>query len=220
MPSNRQGSTSTTPRTGGGRTKQKQRTRRAIVDAAQAMVDRGEHPTVATAAAEADMSRTTAYRYFPTQDSLLVELAVRGSVANVDVLLEEIRGQDGDAESHLVALVDSVNRRVLADELLHRSAQRVYLDMWIAAERAGDGHDRQVRRGQRREWFAVVLEPLRDQLTPAAMDRLQHALCLVAGGEAITVLHDVAHLDDDDALAVTTWATRALLRAALDDTGG
>src|SRR5690242_20152399 len=70
-----------------GRVNQKRRTRDAIVAAAQAIVDRGESPTVAQAAEAAAVSRTTAYRYFPTQESLLLELSVTISVADVEEAL-------------------------------------------------------------------------------------------------------------------------------------
>ena len=72
----RQGKSSET-----GRVNQKRRTRAAIVEAAQAMLQEGVTPTVAQAAEAALVSRTTAYRYFPTQESLLVELSVNLDVA-------------------------------------------------------------------------------------------------------------------------------------------
>src|SRR5262249_15322283 len=59
-----------------GRVNQKRRTRAALVEAAKQLVGEGVTPTVAQAAEAALVSRTTAYRYFPTQDSLLLELAV------------------------------------------------------------------------------------------------------------------------------------------------
>ena len=56
-----------------GRTLQKQRTRAALVAAARDLLARdGSAPTVEQAAAAASISRTTAYRYFPSQRSLLV----------------------------------------------------------------------------------------------------------------------------------------------------
>ena len=58
------------------RANQKARTRAAIVDAAERLrKTEGETPTVARAAEEAGVSRATAYRYFPTQEALLVEVA-------------------------------------------------------------------------------------------------------------------------------------------------
>ncbi len=55
-----------------GRTRQKQRTRAALIAAARALVARGVTPTVEDAAAAAGVSRTTAYRYFPNQRAIVV----------------------------------------------------------------------------------------------------------------------------------------------------
>ena len=55
-----------------GRTAQKMRTRKALVDAARTLIANGVTPTVEEAADAASISRTTAYRYFPNQRDLLV----------------------------------------------------------------------------------------------------------------------------------------------------
>src|SRR6185369_9583453 len=56
------------------RKNQKDRTRAAIVDAARELLSTGVTPTVSSAAEAAKVSRPTAYRYFPTQESLLSEV--------------------------------------------------------------------------------------------------------------------------------------------------
>src|SRR6266516_623566 len=61
-----------TPYEAGGRSAQKARTRDALVAAARDLVTAGVTPTVQDAAAAASISRTTAYRYFPSQRALLV----------------------------------------------------------------------------------------------------------------------------------------------------
>src|SRR5438445_13712761 len=55
-----------------GRTRQKQRTRGALVGAARELVARGKTPTVDAAATIASISRTTAYRYRPNERAVLV----------------------------------------------------------------------------------------------------------------------------------------------------
>jgi len=193
---------------------QKRRTRAAIVDAARRIAERGESPTVAQAAEEALVSRTTAYRYFPTQESLLLEVAVTVSVANIDELLAHPRNGDSP-QDRLLELIEGFNRDIAANEVLHRTAQRHYLDTWLAAERAGEGHEHGVREGRRREWISAVLEPLRATMTAAEWQRLIGALCLVLGGEAFTVMRDVCHLDADQATAVQVWAASAILNAGV-----
>jgi len=191
---------------------QKRRTRAAIVAAARAILDRGETPTIALVADEALMTRTTVYRYFPTQESLLLELSITVSLAEVDDLLA--RPVDGSSpHDRLLELVEVFNRYVAANEPLMRTAQRHYLDTWLAAERAGE-HTEQLREGRRLHWIAAILEPLRGTMPDVDLRRLEMALCLVLGAEAFTVLRDVCHLDADEAVGVTTWAAGALLGAA------
>src|SRR3712207_1499055 len=55
-----------------GRTRQKARTRAAMIAATSAFLGEGITPTVEQAAERADVSRTTAYRYFPNQRTLLL----------------------------------------------------------------------------------------------------------------------------------------------------
>lgn len=55
----------------GGRTNQKRRTRDALLEALRELLAEGKEPSVAEVAAIAGISRTTAYRYFPDQRSLL-----------------------------------------------------------------------------------------------------------------------------------------------------
>ena len=123
---------------------QKRRTRSAIIAAAEAIIERGETPTVAQAATEAFVSRTTAYRYFPTQESLLLELSINIDVREVEKLAA--RPLDGTTiEDRLLEFVDLLNRHALANERLYRTGTRHYMDLWLAAERIGDNHASRVR---------------------------------------------------------------------------
>jgi AcrR family transcriptional regulator len=193
---------------------QKRRTREAIIAAARAILDRGESPTVAQAAEEALVSRTTAYRYFPTQESLLLELSVSVSVAEIDELLAE-PNDSATASKRLLELADVFNNFIAAHETLFRTAQRHYMDTWLVAERAGQPHDTQLRQGRRSQWIAQALAPLRDGLSEVDYQRLEAALCLTMGGEAFTVLRDVCQLDTEQAVAVAHWAAEAILGAGL-----
>lgn len=200
-----------------GRIKQKQRTRDAIVAAARAIVERGETPTVAQAANDALVSRTTAYRYFPTQESLLLELSVSMDIREVEDLVA--RPLDSTTpEDRLLEFVDLFNRHALANERLYRTGTRHYMDMWLAANRAGDDHP-YTREGRRAQMIADILEPLRATVPKADLRRVEAALCLVAGGEAIQVLRDICRLDADEALAITHWAADAILTAGLRQRG-
>ena len=54
----------------------RRRTRRAMIEAATRLVREGASPSVTEVADAAGVSRATAYRYFPTQESLLAEVIV------------------------------------------------------------------------------------------------------------------------------------------------
>src|SRR4051812_46449790 len=61
-----------------GRERQRRRTKRALLAAADEVFAEGRVPTVAEVAERADVARATAYRYFPTQEALLLESSYLG----------------------------------------------------------------------------------------------------------------------------------------------
>lgn len=170
---------------------------------------------MAEAASQAGVSRATAYRYFPTQQSLLVELSdTTPSVASVEELLASLTTDD--AEERLLGVLDTFGPAVLASEDELRRALWVYLDTWLRDRRDGLEDHLTVREGRRMRWLDTVLEPLRD-LPDERRRRLRAALALTLGIDAIVVMKDVCQLDDDEALAALRWAATALLRAGLDE---
>ena len=88
----------------------------------------------------------------------------------------------------VLAIVDQINRHMLANEKLCRTAIRHYNDAWLTAERTGEPNPSLAREGRRKRWIATSLEALRGTIPDDDLPRLEAALCLVAGGEAITVL--------------------------------
>src|SRR5690606_31559541 len=76
-----------------GRSEQKMRTRRALVDAARELLAEGATPRVEDAAERAQVSRTTAYRYFPNQRALLL-------AAHPDIQPETLLGEDAPTDLH------------------------------------------------------------------------------------------------------------------------
>lgn len=200
------------------RANQKNRTRAAIIEAATAMMREGRPPTVAEAAERALVSRATAYRYFPTQESLLLD------VVNVEALLKPVEDLVGsfptdDAGQRLAALVDTFTTSMLSDEALIRTGELVYMDTWLANQR--DGNHTPVRAGRRMRYIDEALRPLGDQLSEPGRKRLRCALALTLGTEALIAMKDSAGLDDDEEIVATLeWAADALLRTALEDFEG
>jgi AcrR family transcriptional regulator len=196
------------------RANQKARTRAAIVEAALQLSREGTTPTVAQAAAQARVSRATAYRYFPTQEALLVELAVTPGVARVEALLAELPSDD--VEQRLLLLLDTFGPMVLAEEAQLRRALWVYLDTWLRSRRHPDSELPAVREGRRMRWLDHVLAPL-PGMPEAQRRRLRAGLALTFGIDSVVIMKDVCGLNDEEALAVLRWAATTLLRAALDE---
>jgi AcrR family transcriptional regulator len=197
---------------------QRNRTRAAIIEAATAMMREGRPPTVAEAAERALVSRATAYRYFPTQESLLLDVVnVEALVKPVEDLVASFSTQD--AAQRLAALVDTFTTRMLSDEALVRTGERVYMDTWLANQR--DGNDTPVRAGRRMRYIDEALRPLGERLGEPGRKRLRCALALTLGTEAVIAMKDSAGLDDDEEIVATLeWAADALLRTALHDFEG
>src|SRR5437762_8567166 len=74
--------------TGGGRERQRRRTRRAILDAAIRLLSTGREPSMAEIAEAAEVSRRTVYLYFPTLEHLLADAALDATRASVEPKLE------------------------------------------------------------------------------------------------------------------------------------
>jgi len=187
----------------GGRERQRRRTRKAIVDAAAALLARGEEPSVGEIADAADVSRRTVYLYFPTLEHLLADAALDVLRARVEPRFES----RGDAAERVEELVRATQQGFAETEALGRTIIR----LTVGAGRNATAP----RRGYRRvEWIERALEPLRGTLPAEELERLVSALTLVIGWEAMIVLEDIRALDAQESEEVCVWAARALLAAA------
>ncbi|MHB8671935.1 MAG: TetR/AcrR family transcriptional regulator [Acidimicrobiales bacterium] len=168
-------------------------------------------PTVAEAAERALVSRATAYRYFPSQQSLLVELQADATQPSPDETLERA---GGDIAARVEAISREITRMVLADEALFRNQMRMSQELWFA--RDGDASV-PVREGRRLAWIDKALDPAAGVLPKAVMTQLRNALAVVIGVEPVISLRDVRGLSakaTEDCLASTSVA---LVQAAARD---
>ena len=190
-----------------GRWRQKQRTRQALVDTARQLVAEGMTPTVEGAAARAGISRTTAYRYFPNQRSLL--MAAHPETGAVSLL-----PTDGPTEpaARLAAVIEKFTQLISETEQQQRTMLRLSLEL-PDGERAG----LPLRQGRAIAWIEEALEPLRGQFADEEVHRLSLAVRSATGIEALVWLTDVAGLPREDAVAIMRWSAQAMLSAALAD---
>lgn len=197
---------------GSGRARQKLRTRRDLLATAGRLISEGLRPTVAEVADAADVSRRTAYRYFPTQEKLLVEAslekvrpAMEAAIAAAPAGLAE-----EDLDKRLDALVQSM--QTTASEHEHLLRTMVHLTV---LEKPQPGTR---PRGSRRvEWIELAVGSLKSRLDRAAYARLVTALTLIVGTEALIVMHDLRGLGISQSIQVSQWMARAVLRETLRD---
>src|SRR5258706_14398708 len=192
-----------------GRTRQKQRTRVALVTAARELVARGQTPTVDEAAISASVSRTTAYRYFPNQRALLVaahpEMEARSLLPAT---------APADVASRLDAVITAFLHLIVDTE----SQQRTMLRLSLDPDPSHRG-DLPLRKGRAIGWIGEALSPLRGRLTERDLRRLVLAIRSAAGIEALVWLTDIAGLSRKEAVQLMRWSASALLRSALAESG-
>jgi AcrR family transcriptional regulator len=192
------------------RLNQRQRTRAALVHAAMQAVSRGETPTVESAAEDAGVSRATAYRYFTSQQALLLETS-----------LEEFNAPSSAGGIHsgpVESRVDAAVRGLLSMADHRESYLRTFLmcsmEQWLRSQKEGR-ENYPVRKGRRLEWLDHALSPL-DSMPAGQMRRLKIALSMVCGIEALVVAKDVCRCSAAETEEACAWAANAILNAALE----
>ncbi|CDF83827.1 TetR family transcriptional regulator [Pseudomonas knackmussii B13] len=190
------------------RQQQKQRTRQALLQAAATLLSQGGRPTLEEVAAQAMVSRATAYRYFPKIETLYLEASIDVDTPQAEQVLAGVSGRD--AVARLRRVDDALDAMSRANEV----ALRMMLAQSLELSARGESDAvLPVRQNRRTPLIDAALEPLSARFTPAALKNLRHALALVMGPEAMIVFKDVLQLDDAEARRVRRWAIRALVRA-------
>jgi AcrR family transcriptional regulator len=193
------------------RLNQRRRTRAALVEAATQAVQRGETPTIETAAEAAGVSRATAYRYFTSQQALLLETSLDAIATIPDPSLVD----DGPVESRVDMAIRFFVRMAHNHEPFMRTFLMLSMDHWLHAHPNGKDN-RALRKGRRIPWLDRALAPL-GSLSPRQKRRLRTALSMLCGVEAMIVTKDVCGCTAREAEDASRWAAQAILRAALEE---
>jgi AcrR family transcriptional regulator len=180
------------------RTRQKQRTRDAILDGARQLMARGEEVTIVAAAAEHGISRATAYRYYSDAQALTLEAGLATLVPSY----EELVDGTGDLHSRLIAITEEFAKLTLDNE----TAFRQYLSHAVVAkEETGNRGARRVAYMQR------ALQDLPHRLPPRKQRELVAMLCVATGIEAVIALIDVARMPREEVPKLVAVLTRTII---------
>ncbi len=189
------------------------RTRRLMLETATRLMQSGATPSVSEVAEAAEVSRATAYRYFPSQAALVH--------AVVDEALGPIltRTSNGDdAAGRVDDLFRTSLPRIEEFEATFKAALKLSLEQWARRQAGAQGDEPQFTRGHRIDLLDEALMPLRGDLPEDECLRLAQALSLFFGVEALVVLKDIWGLDSGRVQSVARWAASALVRAATAET--
>ena len=201
-----------------GRVLQKRRTRRALLAAAVALSKAGQAPTVPEVAEAAEVSRRTAYRYFPSQEQLLTELNLEQTRSDIEPSLPQATG-NRDPVSALTQAIEAIQSSAFQNEALLRALIRLSMEQRLGGQRKRPGARQPVRGIRRVEWIEAALAPARKRLTKRRFERLVSAIAMCVGPEAIIVLRDIRALSKEEVIETCKWAAKALLLASLEESG-
>jgi AcrR family transcriptional regulator len=180
--------------------------------AASELLQQGVTPTIAQTAEAAGVSKSTAYRYFPSQEVFLAEVLLDKTVKQELAAVYAAAQLPGSGEARLAAVIKADHALVIKHERAFRAALRV---MMAPASEQEEVDTLPRRPGNRLRYLAEALKPLQGRLSTQQLERLVMALSLCVGLESILVLKDICGLSTSAAEQVKTWATMALLQASL-----
>jgi AcrR family transcriptional regulator len=167
------------------------------------LITAGDTPRVEEVAEAARVSRTTAYRYFPSQAELLA--AAYPETAATSLLPDP---PPSDLHERVAAVASFVIRRVQESEPQQRAMLRLSL---------GEvPHELPLRQGRAIPWFAEALAPLADSIGDQGVHQLAVAVRAACGIETRVWLSDVAGLEPTEVGALQQWMVDALVEHALE----
>jgi AcrR family transcriptional regulator len=175
-----------------------------LIAATRELLAAGVKPTMEGAADAAAVSRTTAYRYFPSLHDLLV--ATYPHIGQESLLGDE---PSENVVDRLEVVAEDHTRRILKFEPEMRAMLRLSLDPENKA------FAMPMNRGMRIAWIEEALSPLREQLGEDELRTLVHGIGATLGIESFVWLVDIAGLPRTQAASVLRANASALLRAAL-----
>jgi AcrR family transcriptional regulator len=192
-----------------GRSNQKIRTRRAIIEAARRVLKHNPTPSLEDIAQEAMVSRATIYRYFPTIEILLIADVLDYNPIGPDQILA------GAGEDPLERL-KSVNNfwYSLIEENEARMRQGLKSALSLGLEKKAD--EKQVRSGRRVIMIEEALKHKKEQLDQDTFRKLVLSLSVLIGLESYIALSDVCKVSNAEGKEIVEWAIAQLLNSVTD----
>ncbi|PIJ48890.1 TetR family transcriptional regulator [Erwinia sp. OLTSP20] len=189
------------------------RTRKLLVDTAIRLFDEGAFPSVTDVAQAAQLSRATAYRYFPSQSAL-----VDAVVGETLYPIQQWQPAQPEVEARIDELLSYAFPLMLKHEGSLRAALHLSLTQWEHARSQHTvGSKDKLVRGNRKAMLQLVTRPLLEEMPQPQVLKVIQALSLVYGSEIFLVMKDIWHCDNAGVEALGKWIAKAIVRQARED---
>ncbi len=188
------------------------RTRKLIMETAIRLMQNGDSPSVSDVADAAEVSRATAYRYFPSQAELIQDVVEEALGPILRWESTELNISD-----RLSDFFESSLPRIIEFETTFRAALQHSLSRQSKDNERTANVEDEFKRGHRIDLLRNAIDPLQKDLSPEQMTKLVKALSLLFGIEAIIVLKDIGHLNSKETQSIIQWAAEAMVQKAQND---
>ena len=183
------------------RTAQKNRTRSALLAAANRLIENGETITVARVADAAEISRATAYRYFSDPGTLTAEVTLDIQLESTHDILKGIK----DPRQRVHAIAHYYLTFIRQHEGQFRNFLAQTMRHW--AEQS----EIPLRGARRVSAFSQALGPVKSQMKPAEFTDLVHRLSMLTGLEQHIAINDILGLEPSEGDRLQAGIVDALL---------
>jgi AcrR family transcriptional regulator len=191
----------------------KERTWRLLRQAARELLRTGGPLTVPAVAELAGVSRATAYRYFPSNEAVVLHATM--SLADDPLSDTDWAPPAGAPPADLIARAADLVRATAEWAFDHETELRTMLRLSLNPERENERPRRGPTNTNRDRWIGALLQGLPADIPPDARDRLADALIPLFGADAVVWTTDMAQLPRDQAIELLAWMAQALIAATL-----
>lgn len=190
----------------------RKRTFNRLISTALSLFEDGKLPSVSEVASYADVSRATAYRYFPTHSDL-VSAIVSESLGPILTWLPDSQ----KTEERIQELLLFAYPRMFQYEGALRAALQVSLQQWAAARSSTVKVEKRLVRGHRKDILAMIVEPMKDDFSPEIIEKVKRSFSLIYGSEVFLVMKDIWNMDNAEVIKINQWIATAIYNQAIKD---
>ena len=187
-----------------GRQAQKQKTRQAILESAQKLIENGKDFSLEDVAKKAQISRATIYRYYSNVEVLTIEAGLDINTLSPQKVLEQ--SESDELIETILNIQDYYNQLGIDNEVTFRKYLSVMLNPSLPA----------TERGARRvKTLSLAFHNKLNHLSSKEKDYLIYTATTLMGMEALIVTKDVCGLDNVKAKETLRWGLRKVLESVL-----